>query len=325
MKLKFASVYPSTGLQGHRDTFFMDYVTDKTGGAITWETFWGGSLSDPRGHADQVIKGIADVVDTSPLYTPGFFPDAPFAFAFPFNPTSPHISGGAFRQMSDEFPQIAESYAKLHVKTLSNNVWSYYGMLSPHEIKTVDDLNGLTVGVIGKYYGRWMEVIGLVPKVSAAAERYMGVQTGVFDIDLLPIGLQVDLKIYEVSKYRLEVEVGTFTNEAIWINTDVFDKLTPKTQEIFVTAGLLAEEFHMDEAVENHDQSRKIMEDAGIIFNTLSDADKVKWANLLPDTPAELAAEMVEGGLPGWEMVERYLEIATELGHTWPRQWGVRP
>jgi TRAP-type C4-dicarboxylate transport system substrate-binding protein len=170
-----------------------------------------------------------------------------------------------------------------------------------------------------------MEAAGMISGVSAVTERYMSLQTGVYDVNLLGAAFQVDYKMYEVTNYYLEAGIGTFTNEAIWINLDRFNSLEPSTQEIIVEAGLLAEEFHMDDVTNNYSVAIQTLKDNGMVVNEMSAEDRATWAASIPDTPAENAAEMVTNGLPsGWEMTDYYQDAAEELGHTWPRRWAVR-
>ena len=65
-------------------------------------------------------------------------------------------------------------------------------------------------------------------------------------------------------------------------------------------------------------------EQAGVTFCTISEADKAKWAQMIPDLPAEWAQEMEAQGLPGWEIVDTYIKLTKEAGHQWPREWGRR-
>ena len=49
--------------------------------------------------------------------------------------------------------------------------------------------------------------------------------------------------------------------------------------------------------------------------------ERQKWANNLPNVPAEFGAEADAKGYPGTEIVKRYLELLKEDGYVSPRDW----
>ena len=72
------------------------------------------------------------------------------------------------------------------------------------------------------------------------------------------------------------------------------------------------------------DKAEKVFKANGVETYRLPEAERGKWANMVPDTPALWAEEVSRQGYPGWEIVNRYQEITTQLGYKWPRKWGVK-
>ena len=63
---------------------------------------------------------------------------------------------------------------------------------------------------------------------------------------------------------------------------------------------------------------------SGVVFYDLPEAERDKWAQMIPDIPAEWAVEVEAQGYPGWKIVDRWQELTTKYGYKWPRKWGVK-
>ena len=83
LKIKFNSTYNELETGGILQKYFAEQVSELSGGAITVEISWGGTLFDDLGQVDAVIDGVVDMicfshmphVDTVPYFSfPGFAP-----------------------------------------------------------------------------------------------------------------------------------------------------------------------------------------------------------------------------------------------------------
>ncbi|MCK9392539.1 MAG: hypothetical protein M0Q01_13345, partial [Syntrophales bacterium] len=111
-----------------------------------------------------------------------------------------------------------------------------------------------------------------------------------------------------------------------WMNLKKFNKLPKDVQNILLESGKKLEIMAAKEI--NPAWEKKIFSDwkktPGYTFTKMSDADRKQWAQSIPDTPAEWAAEVTKMGYPGWEIAKRYQEITAQMGHKWIRQWAVK-
>ena len=94
IKLKLASVSAPSGqvLDSDGVQWWMDRVTERTKGRVTFETFWGSSLAAPTAHLDILQKGLVDVILGCRIYTPGKTPLGPYHYVLPFGPTEGGIA-----------------------------------------------------------------------------------------------------------------------------------------------------------------------------------------------------------------------------------------
>lgn len=322
MKLVWASAFSPVSMQTLRDKFFIDYVTEETGGAITFETHWGASMAEPAGHLELVRKGIVDMISGCPMYNPGFFPTNGIPFIFPFGPTEPSISITALRQLFEEFPQAVATFEAQNIKVLSIGVWQHYNLLSKTPIRTLADLKGKKIA-LGGVQVAWAEPAGAVGIMSPIGQRYTQYQQGLIDCDIISATSQVDTSVYEQAKYLTIIDIGSFADEDIMINLKLFNSLSPEVQKILVEAGLAAESYMAGLANKLNADAIATMEQHGVTVFEMSAEDRLKWVEACPDFPADKAKIMEDAGLPGFDMIKRYQELCAEQGFKWPRQWGI--
>jgi TRAP-type C4-dicarboxylate transport system substrate-binding protein len=327
IKLRMASTFPppAVSMQSTVAKMWMDEVTRKTKGRVTFQTFWGGALGKPQEHLTLAEKGMADLVLTNLQFTPGKLPLAQFEYVFPFGPVDPVIVTKAKRQVHSEFPEFAADLAKYNSIHLMNASACVYQIMSRDPVTKMDDFKGKKIALIGRYFGRWVQSAGAVPVVAPAAERYTMLQTKVIDMDMLPLDMFASFKIQEQAPNLVIVDalMGNFVD--FIVNKDVFQKLPPDIQAIFIETG---KEVELKTAqVEVKKWTEKITNDfnkQNVKVFKLPDADRAKWANMVEDIPAEWADEVTKQGYPGWKIVERYQQICSDLGYNWPRKWGIK-
>jgi TRAP-type transport system periplasmic protein len=327
IKLKFATPFapPSVSLGGESAQIWMDEVTNRTNGKITFETFWGGCLGKAPEHISLLQKGVIDVGFIYPWWTPGKLPLGVFENAFPFGPVDPVLVYKAKRQMYAEFPHFKKDYAKQNCLLLQVSGSTAYQLLSKVKVRSLADFKGKKVMVMGRYLGDWISACGAVPVGSDMPSRYNMLQTGVGDMDLLPIDVQASLKHYEQAKYQILIDAFAHGAWDIVMNINSFNKLPKEAQDIIIEARLKTEPIIAGEIVEKWaDKARKVFEENNVETIRLAEVERTKWANMVPDTPALWAKEVSDQGYPGWEIVNRYQEITTQLGYKWPRTWGIR-
>lgn len=327
MKLRLASAFPppKVAMGSYAAKIWMDTITKKTNGKVTFQVYWGGALGKPPEHLKIVDKGLADMVLTNAHYTPGKLPLAQFEYVFPFGPVDPVIVTKAKLQLMSEFPEFARDLAKYNTVQVMNSSGAVYQILSKTPVKTLADFKGKKISLIGRYFGRWVEVAGAIPVVAAAHDRYTMLQTGVVDMDLLPLDLFAAFKIQEQAKYFVGIRAMTGNFFDLYMNKKRFDKMPKELQKIFMETGYEVAMKVAKEVVPSW--SKKVMKqfkEAGVQFYELPEAERDKWANMIPDIPAEWAKEVEAQGYPGWKIVERWQELTTKYGYKWPRKWGVK-
>jgi TRAP-type C4-dicarboxylate transport system substrate-binding protein len=315
---------PPPAASGIGMKYFMDEVEKRTNGEISFQVFWSGALAPPKGQLHLIQKGAVDIQKTCTLYFPGKFVISHFEYSFPFNPTDPVIVSRAKRQIYDEFKAKRDEYKKFNTIMLANHICPYYQLLSRVPIRNLEDLKGKKIAVIGRWFGKWLEPVGVAPVITPAGDRYVNLQSGVIDADLLWLDLQYALSLHEQSKYMVPIPFGSFVAEDIMMNLDSFNKLSPKNQKILLEVGRESEDYVANYLKQRRQDVTAKMKETGLEVIAFPEADIKEWAAKIPDTPAVWAAEAEKAGLPGWEIAKRWQEITSEMGYKWPRKWAEK-
>lgn len=326
MQLRVAAVFPppEVSMASYAIKLWMDEVTKQTDGKVTFRPFWGGALGRPPEHLNLVQSGAVDLALTTALYTPGVFPIHHFEYVLPFGPADALVVTKAKRDVINHFPQFREDLAKANIVPIMNPSGAAYQILSKQPVNSLEDFKGKKISLIGRYFGQWVGAAGSTPVVAPAADRYTMLQTGVVDMDLLPIDLFTAYKVYEQAPNYVEVDALLANYFDLWMNKAKFDALPPELQKILLDAGEKIELQVAQEVVP--DWTKRIMsefEQKGVKFQRLSPEERAKWADMVHDTAADWAKEVEEKGYPGSEIVQMYQDATAKYGYTWPRRWGA--
>jgi TRAP-type transport system periplasmic protein len=326
MKFKVAGVFAPPEVNSISATMLAweEEITARTNGRITFENFWGAALGAPAEHLDLVKTGTVQVAQFTEQYQPKRLVVGDFEYVFPFGPTDYEIVAKATRQIRSEFKEFTTDYEKENVLIIADPPVATYNFISKVPLKNIADFQGKKVSLIGRFFGKWLPP-GATAVVRPAGERYDLLRSGVVDADLLPFEYTYVLKLHELAKYFIKVDLTTCAGAPIVMNLTTFKGLSPEDQKIVIEAGKNAEMKAVKEFLPQlWAKCEKAWKDAGVQIIDFPAEEKKKWADSLEDTPAEWAAELEAMGYPGFKIVQRWQEITSEMGYKWPRKWGVK-
>jgi TRAP-type C4-dicarboxylate transport system substrate-binding protein len=325
LKLRFSGIHPPMSLPSRGWKFWMDKVTEKTNGRIIFEPYWSASLLSLGEIVDGTGKGLADAASGVWIFDPGKMPLGSFETSFLFNDPDHRNQSKIKRQMFDEIPALNAELAKWNLGPATYFTGGTpYDLLTKKPVKTLADLKGMRIGHTPVELVPAFREAGAASVVSPAPEFYSRLERGLVDGICLPINLQGTFKLYEVAKYHTAVALNTGVFFTTYINLNTWKKLSPQDQQIFRDAAKEAEQFYMIELDKEVATFKKTFQDAGVQFLKMPADDIKKWASSIPDIPAQWAKKMESNGLPGWQIVDKYLELSKKADWEFPRKWGVR-
>ncbi len=297
---------------------FADEVEERSGGVVTFDQFWGGSLLKGADMAQGIRGGVADIGMFTPSYYPSEYPVTDWMTKLGSAVESEYPLGAmqAFGALSDfalNEPAVTEQFEDRGMKLLFT--WtpaSNYHLACKEPVTSLADAAGKRVRSGGAFNFTEIEAMGMVPVSLPTGEIYEGLQRGVIDCTVVSAKILVSLGIWEVAKHYVEVPLTGYTQFLV-MNLDVWDSLPPDAQQAMWDAlptwheeylrqeSLILEQRKFDEGPEH-----------GVQFHTADDA----MVTALRDHQQQVRASLASDAPPGIDdpaaVIDRYRATLTE-------------
>ncbi len=189
-------------------------IEQATKGRVKIEEYYAQTLTKGPNAWEATKSGVADIAWGFHGYWAGMTPLADVV-TLPFMPfKSAEQASGILWQLYEKFPALRAQFKD--VKVLSLYTTSPYFLInSKKEIKTMEDLNGLRVRVIGGPPTEAFKLLGGTPMMMAFPDTYMNIQKNVVDGMGTCFQGMIGFKLWEVVKYYTYVPLGMWRFEQI--------------------------------------------------------------------------------------------------------------
>ena len=273
---------------------WMEEVTKRTNGAVTFEHYPAQQL----GKAGDMLKltqtGVADIGYVAPAYTSDKMPVSEVAMlpgAFE------HSCQGtlAYWKLARNGVIAEQDYTANNIRLLLAVSLPQYRIFTvKHPVKDVGDVTGLKLRSTGGAQDLTLRAIGSVPVRMAAPDAYESLSRGTMDGLLFPLESVVAYGADKLVKYATDgVGFGSFI-VSYSISDSAWKKLTPEIQKAMTD---VAEEIipaACKSVQKSDDDTRKALETAGMQFESLSPEVTVKFKDLMKGV-AKTWAEGLDG------------------------------
>lgn len=312
-----------TGLTyvGVYDTYFATEVgkrvKEKTGHDIRFIKAWGGSVAKVDGVIEAVQKGTLDI-GLSPI---GFEQSRAgllnYSAYVPFTSPDPVLQQKVSNRMIKEVPALQASMKPYNSHVLGAMTSEAYGVTTKFDWNSVAELKGKRIALAGTNAPLFIP-LGAVPVTLGIGEHYQAIQNGLADGSLFYISGLEAFKLQEVAKVFNKTGFGSLSTLVAFMNLDTRARL-PK--EVVAIIDEVAEESAMRVAEISKQRDVDVetrAKAAGVKVNTLPDAEKKRWAELLKDLPGKAAKELDGKGQPATDVLKTYIRFMNEAGYKFP-------
>lgn len=312
-----------TGLTyvGVYDTYFATEVgkrvKEKTGHDIRFIKAWGGSVAKVDGVIEAVQKGTLDI-GLSPI---GFEQSRAgllnYSAYVPFTSPDPVLQQKVSNRMIKEVPALQASMKPYNSHVLGAMTSEAYGVTTKFDWNSVAELKGKRIALAGTNAPLFIP-LGAVPVTLGIGEHYQAIQNGLADGSLFYISGLEAFKLQEVAKVFNKTGFGSLSTLVAFMNLDTRARL-PK--EVVAIIDEVAEESAMRVAEISKQRDIEVetrAKAAGVKVNTLPDAEKKRWAELLKDLPGKAAKELDGKGQPATDVLKTYIRFMNEAGYKFP-------
>jgi TRAP-type C4-dicarboxylate transport system substrate-binding protein len=235
----------------------------------------------------------------------------------PFTSPDPVLQQKVSNRMIKEVPALQASMKPYNSHVLGAMTTEAYGLTTKFDWNSIDELKGKRIALAGTNAPLFIP-LGSVPVTLGAGEHYQSIQNGLADGSLFFISGLEAFKLQEVAKVFNKTGFGSLSTLVAFMNLDTRAKL-PK--EVVAIIDEVADESSMRVAEMSKQRDVDVearAKAAGVKINTLPEAEKKRWAELLKDMPGKAAKELDGKGQPATEVLKTYFRFLKEAGYSFP-------
>lgn len=262
--LQVAHIYDPGNLWYDATQRYLDAVTERTGGKVTFNVAASGTTGTWQESIEALQLGTNDIVIQS-VGTLDRYDPLPGIEAFPY----------LIRDL-DHFKKVyygptgRELYDAIEEKTGFKIVGAGYRgarkLSADRAVETLDDLKGLKLRVPPlKMYKRTWELLGASPVPMPFLEVFTSLQQGVIDGQENPLEVIESKKLDEVQSHVMATDhvIGAMT---FIFDSNRFDSFPEELQQILQEEGEKAMLWATDEMVKQEDSYRDALKERGMTF-----------------------------------------------------------
>lgn len=243
IKLTLADQNPEMGWGPvHALSPWVKKVEEATKGRVKIDIYWAQTLAKGPDIWNAVKTGVADMgwcfhgywPDMTPLSDVITLPSLPFIAA--------EKGSEVLWKLYEKFPAIQREYKDVHVLQL----WTshpYFLITTKKQVKTMEDLKGLKIRVVGGPPTEQIKALGAIPTLIPMPDTYLSLDKGVIDGMGAPYEAIYAFRLYEIVKYYTIVPLSA-VYFSMSVNKQKWESL-PKDIQAAITSvsGLEAAKF----------------------------------------------------------------------------------
>ncbi|PHP65113.1 C4-dicarboxylate ABC transporter permease [Zhengella mangrovi] len=292
-----------------------------TGHTVSWTEAYGGTLAKVGGELEAMEDGLAQIGVVSSLFEASLLPLQNVTYVTPFHSPDTAVVFDAIEQMHEEIPDMRKLWADKDLEYLSGGFGlEDYFLMTKFPVASIDDLKGKKIGAPGPAVN-WLKETGAVGVSGNLTTYYNDLQTGVIDGVIVFPTAAAPAKLAEQAKYITKVHFGAQYAGALVAKKSWYDDQPKEVQDAIragVDAYAKAYRSGLDARVAG---AYKALEAAGGEVSEMSEAERKRWADTLPNIAMDWAKAQDAAGLAGTEVLKAFMAKQEAAGETLIRDW----
>ncbi|SEO63741.1 TRAP-type C4-dicarboxylate transport system, substrate-binding protein [Salinihabitans flavidus] len=284
---------------------------------VNWNEAYGGTLYKFTDTREVVMDGIVDVGMVGTVWEGSTMPLQNVTYFTPFATPDHKLIIEIFDELSEELPELRDSWAENNMVHLSSLITDSYDIYATFPVNTLDDLQNRKLNAPGTS-ANWLRGTGATPVDGALTTYYTNIQTGVTEGTLSFASGILPTRVYEVAPELTRVGIGSMYFGGIAANMDFFDGLPEPVQSAFRQAAQATSVAHGDYVEQLANRALDEMQEAGLTIHELPEAEKTAWVEGLPNI---VEPWLEQTGEDGKVVLRAYFDALRERGVTPLRNW----
>ena len=287
---------------------------------IVWREAYGGSLYKWQNSLEAVEIGLTDIGWVGALWETSKMPLQNVTYYTPFVTDDLLLLLDLFNELHRSMPALTQAWDDQNQILLGASGVDTYHLMTTFPVNAVADLEGRKILAPGPS-AAWLEGTGAVAVNGGLSTYYTQINTGVADGVLTILSGAYPYRIHEVAPYITLVGLGAQFNGGMAINKDTWERLPADVKTVMAQLGLEYSQTMGAEVMERYDQALAAVREEGATVVTLSEVEKRKWINALPDIAGQWARSAERRGHPAEETLKAYLDAVRARGGRPQRDW----
>ncbi len=288
--------------------------------SIVWREAYGGSLYKWQNTLEAIEIGLADIGWVGAMWEASKMPLQNVTYNTPFITDDLGLMLDIFNDLHDRMPALRKAWDDQNQILLGASGVDTYHLLTTFPVERVADLAGHKILAPGPS-ATWLEGTGAVAVNGGLNTYYTQIRTGVAEGVLTILSGAYPYRIHEVAPYVTLVSIGAQYNGGMSMNKDTWERLPPEVQQIFRVLGREYSTTMAAEAMERYERALEAMAAEGATIITLSDAERQKWIDGLPDLAGRWVAATERRGHPARAVLEAFMDEFRRRGGKPLRDW----
>ncbi|MCF8476747.1 MAG: C4-dicarboxylate TRAP transporter substrate-binding protein [Pseudolabrys sp.] len=289
---------------------------------IEWQQAFGGQIAKPRGVMDAIKNRLGDMGVVTTVFHSSKLPLNNLPYYTPFSSRDPILVSKVIDELTDKFPAFQKQFDDQNqILLTSYSSIDTYGIFTKNPVAKMEDLKGLKINAAGPN-ALYTQSLGAVAVQGSLLTYANQIKTGVTDGCNIWPEATITFKIAEVAPNYLETDFGTGVNKSLTINTEVWKGLPAPVQKVLKETARDYRDKVAQAALDKAAASIKKFKAMGGKIVKLSEADKKKWADSMPNIAQDLAKDVEEKqGYPAMKILAAYMDALRAGGAKPARDW----
>jgi len=308
--LKFATYFPEVNTLAQFNVWWAKEIEKRTGGRVTFEYYWAGSLVKAPDLPTATARGICDVALMATGYTRAKFPITG-TYEAVYITEKPDAACAAMSE-------LLETQKVFRTEWESNNLrLLFFDMLGPNiygfrkKVATLEELRGLKIRTAGRMTDITKR-LGATAVSMSSAEIYEAMDRGLLDgYTNTSLASAATRSFPEVAPYMLDPGMGNYSCIETAMNLRTWNNLPSDIKNIIaqVSKEVLGKSVEIMMADEDR-VMQKMHTDWKATLYVLSPEEAERWKALVVPTYDGFIGELEKKGLPGKAVFDSYKALA---------------
>jgi len=311
--LRVADSFPTTHQYSKNTQEWLDLITERTDGRITFDYFPAEQLAKSADLLDAAQNGLADMVYAPPLYLSDRLPlSTVTALPLVGNVTDQLALNQAFQSLVlNELNEV--EILPLGVRAVRGLVTAPYQIMSRKgKIETLDQISGVKLRSSGGVQETSVDNLGAVPVAIPAPDLYPALQRGTIDGTLFNLPTAAGYKLQEQLEYSTDnLNLGLFPVLYV-MNEDVWQTLPEDIRTIIIDTAMEVLPTVLEADKKGMEDFRVGLEANGGGLYQISDEQLALWNERLLPVREDWIQRLEAQGKPARAIIDRWTELVTE-------------